>query len=65
MLQQRELVREKDPAPDRIFLFKHALTQETAYASLLLSRRRELHRRVADTLERLSPERVNDLARHW
>lgn len=64
-LQQRELVREKSGEPNRSYLFKHVLTQETAYASLLLSRRRELHRRVAACLERVEPERVNDIARHY
>jgi class 3 adenylate cyclase/tetratricopeptide (TPR) repeat protein len=63
-LQRRELVREKTRLPHRSYLFKHVLTQETAYSSLLLSRRRELHRRVAECLERVEPERVNDIARH-
>ncbi len=64
-LQRRELVREKSRIPQRTFLFKHALTQETAYASMLLRTRRELHRRVAESLERSEPERVNDIARHF
>jgi tetratricopeptide (TPR) repeat protein len=64
-LQRRELIREKSRLPRHAYLFKHALTQETAYASLLLSRRRGLHRRVAECLERLEPERVNDIARHF
>ncbi|MGA7731192.1 MAG: AAA family ATPase, partial [Chloroflexia bacterium] len=64
-LQQRELVREKSRLPRRAYLFKHVLTQETAYASMLLSRRREIHRRVAECLERLEPDRVNDIARHY
>src|SRR5205823_3633284 len=51
--------------PQRAYLFKHVLTQETAYASILLSRRRELHRRVAECLERLAPDHVNDIARHF
>ena len=46
-------------------MFKHALTQETAYASLLLSRRREIHRRVAECLEQIDAERVNEIARHF
>ena len=41
------------------------VTQETAYASLLLSRRRELHRRVAECLEQIDAERVNEIARHF
>lgn len=64
-LQKRELIREKSRLPQRLFLFKHALTQETAYASMLLRQRRELHRRIAETLARSEPERVNDIARHF
>ncbi len=64
-LQRRELVREKSRVPSLFYLFKHALTQETAYASLLLSKRRELHKRIADCFEQIDPERVNDIARHY
>jgi predicted ATPase len=64
-LQQRELIRETTPSLARAYRFKHALTQETAYGSILFSRRRELHRRVAECLEQITPDRVNDLARHW
>ncbi len=64
-LQQRELIREKSRLPQRAYLFKHVLTQEAAYASVLLSRRRELHRRVATCLERIAPDRVGDIARHF
>jgi class 3 adenylate cyclase/tetratricopeptide (TPR) repeat protein len=63
-LQRRELIRERSRLPQRVYNFKHVLTQETAYASLLLSKRRELHRRVAECLERLEPERVNEIAHH-
>jgi len=64
-LQRRELILEKSPLPERAFLFKHALTHETAYASLLLSKRHELHQRVAECLERTDKERVDDIARHF
>ncbi|MFQ5796113.1 MAG: AAA family ATPase, partial [Candidatus Bipolaricaulia bacterium] len=64
-LQRRELIREKSRIPQQVYMFKHALTQETAYASLLLSKRRELHRRVAECLEQTDPERVTDIARHF
>ncbi len=64
-LQRRELVREKPDLAQRAYLFKHALTQETAYESILMSKRRELHKRVAECLERTSPQHVNDIARHF
>ena len=38
------------------YYFKHALVQDAAYASMLHSRRRELHRRIADVLETMFPE---------
>ena len=63
-LQRRGLVRESSRIPERRYRFKHALTQDTAYASLLLRNRRELHLRVGDLLERQDPSQVNDISRH-
>jgi len=54
------------PAPE--YTFKHALTHEVAYGSLLLERRRALHARIVEALEALAPERaaeqVERLAHH-
>jgi class 3 adenylate cyclase/tetratricopeptide (TPR) repeat protein len=54
------------PAPE--YTFKHALTHEVAYNSLLLERRRGLHARLVEALEALAPERgaeqVERLAHH-
>ena len=43
---------------DAEYTFKHALTQEVAYGSLLGERRRELHRRIAAAIESLHGERL-------
>ncbi len=64
-LQARELVRRKERLPQRSYLFKHTLTQETAYNSMLLAKRRALHKRAAAYLVEHEQERVNDIARHW
>ena len=64
-LQRRELVREKSQPPERVYIYKHALTQETVYATLLLSTRRTLHRRVAECLLQMEPDRVGEIARHF
>ena len=48
--------------PELEYLFRHVLVQDAAYASLLKQERRELHRRVADTLVQLYPERQGELA---
>jgi class 3 adenylate cyclase/tetratricopeptide (TPR) repeat protein len=54
------------PAPE--YTFKHALTHEVAYSSLLLERRRGLHARLVEALETLAPEQaaeqVDRLAYH-
>ena len=63
-LQRRGLIRETSRVPRRVFAFKHWLTQDTAYNSLLLSTRRVLHARMADWLQSEEPDRVGDIARH-
>ncbi len=60
-LENAQLVR-RLPEEDLAYLFKHALTQESAYGSLLLKKRREIHCRVAEAYEQLYPERLDDLA---
>ncbi len=53
---------------DLTYLFKHALTQEAAYQSLLLKTRREMHLRVAATIEAVAgilPATFPELARHF
>lgn len=61
-LQRLELVREESREPERSYAFRHALTQEAAYGSILQRRRRELHLRVAEVCEELFPERTDDQA---
>jgi hypothetical protein len=67
-LESAELVR-RLPEGDRAYFFKHALTQESAYESLLLKQRREIHRRVADAYEQLYPMHLDEhaalLAHHY
>jgi tetratricopeptide (TPR) repeat protein len=54
--------------PAQVYTFKHALTQEVAYSSLLQARRCALHARIVEILEALSPDRlaeeVDRLAHH-
>ena len=51
-----ELIFRRGQPPELRCTFKHALVQGAAYQSLLKSRRRELHARIAATLERQFPE---------
>ncbi len=57
-LQAAEFVYETRLFPDLEFTFKHALTHEVAYASLLQERRRGIHARVMEAIERKYPERL-------
>jgi tetratricopeptide (TPR) repeat protein len=57
-LQAAEFLYETRLFPEREYTFKHALTHEVAYNSLLLERRRVLHARIVETLEGLAGERV-------
>ncbi|MGH6895080.1 MAG: AAA family ATPase [Geminicoccaceae bacterium] len=55
-----ELVfRQGGEGPDATFTFKHALVRDAAYQSLLRSRRRQLHSRVAHVLETEFPDLAN------
>jgi predicted ATPase/class 3 adenylate cyclase len=48
--------------PDDEFIFKHAVTHEVAYESLLVSVRKQLHALTGRTLEQLFPDRLHELA---
>jgi class 3 adenylate cyclase/predicted ATPase len=50
-LVRSELVFQRGRPPEAVYTFKHALVQDAAHASLLKSRRRELHGRIAAVLE--------------
>jgi len=57
------------PAPEWEYIFKHIITQEVAYESLLFAHRRELHRRVGEYLERTYADSLEEyyelLAHHY
>ena len=57
-LQAIELIYEKALFPELAYMFKHALTQDVAYGSLLTPRRRELHRRIGEAIEELYADRL-------
>ena len=57
-LVRAELVFGRGEPLEAVYIFKHALVQEAAYASLLRERRRTLHARIAQALEGEFPEVV-------
>ena len=68
-LQGLEFIYEKRLFPELEYIFKHALTQEVAYNSLLLARRKEIHGRIGKAIEELYPDRLEEfyemLAYHY
>ncbi len=68
-LLRAELIREWARLPERQYVFKHALTQEAAAASLLSEPRKALHAAVARHLEEtgadVAAEHAAVLAHHW
>jgi class 3 adenylate cyclase/tetratricopeptide (TPR) repeat protein len=59
-LQSAEFLYETNAFPDVEYTFKHALTHEVAYGTVLQDRRRILHARIAETIERLYPSRLTE-----
>src|SRR5262249_34267266 len=68
-LADAELLYARGLPPEAAYPFKHALMQEAAYEALLKSTRRDLHRRIAQTLTERFPALADAepqvLARHW
>jgi class 3 adenylate cyclase/tetratricopeptide (TPR) repeat protein len=68
-LKALELIYEKRLFPELAFMFKHALTHDVAYNSLLVQRRRELHYQIARAVEELYADRITEqyeiLAHHY
>src|SRR6185437_10813187 len=55
-LEQAELVFRRGKPPVATYAFKHALVRDTAYESLLKSRRKQLHGQIAKALEAKFPD---------
>jgi len=68
-LQHKEFLYEQPAFPEVEYIFKHALTQEVAYNSVLQDQRRVLHERTAQAIEQLYhnwlEEHYSELAHHY
>ena len=59
-LRDIQLIRERRKREELEYLFKHALAQEAAYESILLKKRRALHLKVADSIEKVFKGRLHE-----
>jgi class 3 adenylate cyclase/tetratricopeptide (TPR) repeat protein len=57
-LANAELVYVRGEPPDATYVFKHALVQDAAYASLLRARRQQIHSRIAQVLPKKFPDLI-------
>jgi tetratricopeptide (TPR) repeat protein len=68
-LQGLEFIYEKSLFPELEYIFKHALTQEVAYNSLLIKSRKEIHEKIGKAIEQIYAERLEEfyevLAYHY
>ncbi len=68
-LQHKEFLYEQPAFPEVEYIFKHALTQEVAYGSVLIERRKVLHEQTGQAIEQLYKENLDEhyseLAHHY
>jgi DNA-binding response OmpR family regulator/class 3 adenylate cyclase/predicted ATPase len=68
-LMAAELIHGRGSPPEATYVFKHALVQDTAYASMLHSRRKSIHADIARAMEKLFADQVQAspaiLAHHY
>jgi tetratricopeptide (TPR) repeat protein len=69
VLKDSELLYERGIFPQSAYIFKHNMTQEVVYNSLLLKRRKQIHEKIANSLEELYAKRLEEfyemLAYHY
>jgi class 3 adenylate cyclase len=68
-LERAELLREAGRVPELEYMFKHDLARDAAYNTILNRKRREFHRQVAEAIEKLFSDRLEEhahrLAQHY
>jgi serine/threonine protein kinase/tetratricopeptide (TPR) repeat protein/class 3 adenylate cyclase len=60
LLQQQGLIQQLEVLPEALFRFKHVLTQQVAYDSLLAHQRRTLHEAAGRAIEQLYEDRIEE-----
>jgi len=69
LLKDAELLYERGIFPESTYVFRHALTREVVYNSLLANRRRLLHEKIGETIEDLYAQNIHEhyvgLAEHF
>lgn len=61
-LERTQMIQRTASLPELEYIFRHALTQEAAYSTILLKQRRVYHLRIGEALEKLYPNRREEIA---
>jgi class 3 adenylate cyclase/tetratricopeptide (TPR) repeat protein len=59
-LRDSELIYERGIYPETTCVFKHALTREVVYDSILTHRKKQFHEEIGNAIEALYPEKINE-----
>ena len=69
VLKDAELLYERGIYPDNTYIFRHALTREVVYDSILTTTKKQLHKRIADAIEDIQKNNLDEhygtLAEHY
>jgi tetratricopeptide (TPR) repeat protein len=69
VLKDSELIFERGIYPESIYVFKHALTQEVVYDSILTRKKKELHNKIGQSIKQLYKDNLHEhygvLAEHF
>ena len=69
LLKDSELLYERGIYPESTYIFKHALTREVVYDSILSKRKKQIHKKIAFIMEEIYKENICDhygvVAGHW
>jgi tetratricopeptide (TPR) repeat protein len=69
VLKDSELVFERGIYPESTYIFKHALTQEVVYDSILTRKKKELHNKIGQSIEKVYKDNLHEhygvLAEHF
>jgi len=63
-LEARDFTKLEATTPRLVYIFKHNVTRDVAYDTLLFDQRRQLHHAVGQALERFVPEAIAQIAYH-
>ena len=68
-LKDSELIYERGIYPETAYIFRHALTREVVYDSILTTRKKKLHERIGDAIEEIYRAKLDEhyviIAKHY